>query len=230
MSNSEHITAQQFKALFLELKALSKVCDLETIGKFIETSSDLTELDRHILLKLLHGQSSAVPPSADELTGLLTRSSFLDKLAQALLSQDNNSGFLALCFLDLDEFKMVNDCHGHLVGDHVISEVASRLLNSTRSNDLVCRWGGDEFVIVLPSFESRESIHKIVNRILDVIRTPIKVNSQESSNLRLGASIGVVIASNENLDGMSLVAQADRAMYFAKRAGKNCIHFHSDGN
>jgi diguanylate cyclase (GGDEF)-like protein len=118
----------------------------------------LTPLQQHILRELILGYPSQHPPLMDELTGLLMRSSLIDRLNQALINPIRVDSIMAVCFIDLDGFKEINDQHGHSIGDQALRLVGERLQKSIRSGDLLGRWGGDEFVLVLQNIDCQESI------------------------------------------------------------------------
>jgi diguanylate cyclase (GGDEF)-like protein len=128
---------------------------------------------------------------------------------------------IAALFLDLDDFKMINDLHGHLVGSHVLMEVASVILPSVRDTDCVVRYGGDEFVVILPVTGPQEAL-----RVADRIRAKIQGHRFTGGRrLRIGltSSIGVAVFPDDALSPRQLVACADRAMYSAKAANKDCV-------
>src|SRR5215510_1799375 len=128
---------------------------------------------------------------------------------------------VAALFLDLDDFKLVNDQHGHLVGSHALMEVASAILPSVRDTDCVVRYGGDEFVVILPE----TSIHEAL-RVADRIRGKIEryvFSGGRRLGVHLTSSVGVAVFPDEALSPHQLIACADRAMYAAKAANKNCV-------
>jgi len=128
---------------------------------------------------------------------------------------------ISALFLDLDDFKTVNDLHGHLAGSHVLMEVASLILPSVRDTDCVVRYGGDEFVVILPETGFHEAL-----RVADRIRCKIerhRFNGGRRLKVHLTCSIGVAIFPDEALSPHQLIACADRAMYAAKAANKNCV-------
>jgi diguanylate cyclase (GGDEF)-like protein len=109
----------------------------------------------------------------------------------------------------------------------VISIIGRRITASIRAQDLACRWGGDEFVLALQAITSKDLVSQLANRLLAVISQALKLGSKESLQLLLGASVGVAIMDDINLSSMDLVERADKAMYLAKKAGKNCVEFYS---
>lgn len=158
----------------------------------------------------------------DCLTGLANRELFDDRLAQALLSADRHGHRVAVCYLDLDGFKGINDQLGHEAGDQLLCEVGRRLFAAVRANDTVARPGGDEFVLLLTLLSGSQECSAIVARALQALTAPIPLSGGQQ--VTITASVGVVLASGQ--DGNTLLAQADAAMFQAKRKGKNQVAFH----
>ena len=127
------------------------------------------------------------------------------------------SGF-AVCFLDLDEFKAVNDRFGHDAGDELLVQVAQRLENSLRQSDMAFRLGGDEFVILLTNISRIDQAKPILERIMATSRQPGRLKNQE---LYYGISMGVALYPSDATTPEDLIGYADRAMYAAKRSGKS---------
>jgi diguanylate cyclase (GGDEF)-like protein len=117
-------------------------------------------------------------------------------------------------FLDLDGFKVVNDSHGHLVGDEVLQEVARRLTSCVRAADVVARFGGDEFVVLLDRVASNVAIAPVLRRLEAAFERPIAI---PQGNVKLGVSVGVALAGVDGSTAEELIRAADRAMYAAKR-------------
>jgi len=228
-AKSQHV-AEQFKTLFAQMQKLAQEADHQELIAQIHSDAQLTHLQRHIFQELLYDQPSPSSTLRDELTGLPIRSSLLESLDLALKGLQGSNAILAVCFIDLDGFKEINDQHGHALGDQALSLVSARLQNSIRSDDLLCRWGGDEFVVVLQNIDRPESVENLANRLLTAISHPLRLSADEPLTLFLGASIGVSIvmpstsiASQEKVDALTLIERADQAMYNAKKAGKNRI-------
>ena len=218
--------AEQFKALFSQMQELANEITRLEIFDQISAESQLTELEHHVLHELRQNKPAQPILLRDELTGLLVRSSLIEQLDRAVEEQIRQGTVLAVCFIDLDGFKEINDQYGHAVGDRALSLVGACLQNSIRSKDLLCRWGGDEFIVVLQNIDRRESVEGLANRLLSAISNPLRLNLEEPLTLFLGASIGVSIASNsadEKMNALTLIEKADQAMYSAKRVGKNRI-------
>ena len=160
----------------------------------------------------------------DELTGLMNRAG-LDALLGPLLSTAHAAGSrLALCFIDLDGFKAVNDVNGHDAGDMLLRIAAQRLVACTRAGDLVARLGGDEFVVVLHSFHDVFEIDTVLRRIVDVLSAPVDLRGDVE--VRVGASVGVALFPDDGADATILLARADAAMYASKRGGKGRVRYH----
>jgi len=158
----------------------------------------------------------------DPLTGLPNRSLFSDRFKQAVAHSKRNESPLAVCFLDLDHFKPINDEFGHDVGDQLLIQVAERISTSIRDEDTVSRQGGDEFALLLGALESRTQCEQIVNRMLQCLSQPYLIDGIAHS---ITASCGIALFPNDS-DGLdALMRKADQAMYAAKRAGKNQLSF-----
>jgi len=154
----------------------------------------------------------------DSLTHLPNRRLLSDRLQQALLRSDRNGRLTAICFLDLDGFKAINDQLGHAVGDQVLVGMAQHLSTVLRGHDTLARLGGDEFVLLLTELASTQECTQILERVLEACRRPIAI---EGSTLKLSASIGVSLYPSDRSDPDILLRHADMAMYLAKQAGKN---------
>ena len=154
----------------------------------------------------------------DALTELPNRILLADRLELALANADRNKEWLAVCYLDLDGFKPVNDAFGHEAGDEVLKTIAQRLLKVLRTNDTVSRVGGDEFVLLLGDLKHADDYQELLARVLVEIEQPILLGSNEVS---VTASIGVTIYPLDNSMVDDLIQHADRAMYQAKQTGKS---------
>jgi diguanylate cyclase len=158
----------------------------------------------------------------DPLTGLVNRVLFADRLDHALERQYRDHGTIAVMLCDIDDFKSVNDTLGHLAGDVVLKQVASRLLASVRQADTIARFGGDEFALLIENVESTEEAIKAVERVGQMLRTPLHVGETE---LKVSASVGIVLAAGTGATGQELLRDADIALYEAKYSGKSCYRF-----
>jgi diguanylate cyclase (GGDEF)-like protein/PAS domain S-box-containing protein len=159
----------------------------------------------------------------DPLTGLPNRLLLADRMRQALLLCARLGAPLAVCYVDLDRFKEINDELGHDAGDRVLRLVAERLRRHVRANDTLSRVGGDEFVLVLAPLERDGECEAIVDRILAAVGEPIPLAGGASATV--SASIGVAFYPRDASDVDALVTLADQSMYEAKRAGRNRIRF-----
>ena len=154
----------------------------------------------------------------DELTGLPNRRLLADRLAQTLAMAKRESGVVALLYIDLDGFKLVNDSLGHAVGDILLIQVANRLRSRIRQSDTLARIGGDEFTAVLGSLHDRNEAALVAHTLLAVLAETFYIDDHE---ITISASIGISIYPDDATDSASLLQEADSAMYTAKRYGKN---------
>jgi diguanylate cyclase (GGDEF)-like protein/PAS domain S-box-containing protein len=159
----------------------------------------------------------------DSLTGLPNRSQLHDRIEQAIASARRDGHLVAVLFVDLDHFKLINDSLGHHAGDRLLLEAAGRLVACVRSHDSVARLGGDEFVIVLGGRDEQEII-AVVSRLLDVIAQPWAEGGQEYG---LSCSVGISRYPQDGDDPDELLRCADTAMYKAKASGRNTYHFYT---
>jgi diguanylate cyclase (GGDEF)-like protein len=150
----------------------------------------------------------------DPLTGLADRTFIMSRIESLLAGDRAEDRRFAVLFIDLDNFKQVNDSYGHLAGDRVLSEVAQRLAHALRAGDHIARFGGDEFVVLVEHVAEWDEIGPVVDRIRAALAEPIAVPDGMTT---LGASIGVAEASHEFQTPEELLAAADRAMYASKR-------------
>jgi len=157
----------------------------------------------------------------DVLTGVPNRMLLADRLAQALARTKREQGLMAVCYLDLDGFKSVNDNFGHEAGDQVLVEVTRRIKETIREDDTVARLGGDEFVLLLVGLQAPEECVSSLHRLLLAINQPIQLRGK---SLRISASIGVSLYPEDEQDADTLLHHADQAMYIAKQSGKNRYH------
>ncbi|MGE5342384.1 MAG: EAL domain-containing protein [Candidatus Omnitrophota bacterium] len=161
----------------------------------------------------------------DMLTGLPNRFLFNDRLALEINRASRNKENFAVMFLDLDDFKRINDSLGHLKGDLVLQETASRLQNCIRNEDTLARIGGDEFTVLLPQIPDPKEIVAVLQRILNVFKYPFYIEELE---LYTTTSIGISIFPADGKDPVELMKNADMAMYHAKEQGKNNYVFYSE--
>ncbi len=185
--------------------------DQDKITHFISLSTEITHIREH-------QKSLEYMARHDALTGLPNRLSLQDRLQQAIETSRRNHLMVAVCYLDLDGFKAINDNLGHHAGDVVLIEIAKRLSATVRQMDTVARLGGDEFVVLLLGQEQKDAFHSLLDRLLTVIAQPILIDQHSCS---VGVSIGVSVFPQHAQDADALLASADEAMYVAKHRGKN---------
>ena len=154
----------------------------------------------------------------DYLTGLPNRVLCIERITHALTLAECSATIVAIMFLDLDGFKMINDTAGHFTGDELLVQVAKRLVSTTRKSDTVARIGGDEFVIVFENIESNEGIQSIMQKILAAFQKPFTIRGQD---FFVTASLGVAVQPEDGNDAENLIQNADIAMYKAKERGRN---------
>ncbi len=161
----------------------------------------------------------------DTLTGLPNRTLFLDRVAQVLTHARRHDRLAAVLFMDLDQFKNINDSLGHEVGDKLLKGVADRLGAALRPGDTVARFGGDEFVMLLDDVNSYNDVTRVLERLRGALRTSIDV---EGISLHVTGTVGVSVFPHDGEDGPSLLKNADNAMYRAKEQGRGRYAFYSE--
>ncbi|HLA31620.1 MAG TPA: EAL domain-containing protein [Pseudomonas sp.] len=159
----------------------------------------------------------------DPLTGLINRAALRVGLAHMLAESRRNHTLLAIFYLDLDRFKIINDSLGHAVGDLVLKESAQRLLACVRDTDFVARLGGDEFIVLVGELTGANDAAAIARKIIASLAEPIRVNGQL---LQTGCSIGIATHPGSVADPDDLIKQADSAMYAAKQMGRGRYHYY----
>jgi diguanylate cyclase (GGDEF)-like protein len=172
----------------------------------------------HLEVKTRPGAMPAAS-AYDALTGLPGRALFGDRLAQSLAQAERTGRGLAVAFLDLDHFKRVNDTLGHGAGDALLRAASERLQAGLRREDTVARWGGDEFVMLLPGIAAAEDAARVALKLLDVLREPLRCNGHQ---VQVTASIGISLFPGDARDPAALIDRADAALYRAKEGGRNC--------
>ncbi len=158
----------------------------------------------------------------DPLTGLINRFMFSDRLQGAIARARREGGLVSLMFLDLDEFKAVNDHYGHTTGDELLQQVSERLKEAVRESDTVARIGGDEFTIVLEGSQRVEDAGHVATKILRALEVPYEIAGR---TLHITASIGIALYPIDGEDADGLLRDADIAMYSAKSAGRNTYQY-----
>jgi diguanylate cyclase (GGDEF)-like protein/PAS domain S-box-containing protein len=198
--------------VFAELLTISELKDNDgNVTNFVGIFSDITQNKQQELeLKLL--------AHYDVLTKLPNRILFTDRFQQAVAHSKRNNSLLAVCFLDLDDFKPVNDNFGHDIGDQLLIKVAHRITASIREEDTVSRIGGDEFTILLANTESYEHCQQTMERVHQSLAKPYIINGV-SHHITASSGITLYPSDKGNID--TLLRHADQAMYLAKQAGRN---------
>lgn len=223
-------TAQAIKDLLLSMRSVSKENRFDTkvpvrgsedvvqlvIG-FNRMVAELEQREHEKRAAELKLQRMAM---LDELTGLPNRRMLFNRLAQCLAAAERQNESLALLYIDLDGFKVINDNMGHSIGDRLLAEVAQRLKSRSRHSDTLARIGGDEFTLILDQIKCAEDADAAARNILDALSSPFSI---EDHVIRIGASIGISIYPDHGSDCSLLLQQADCAMYAAKHNGKNRI-------
>jgi diguanylate cyclase (GGDEF)-like protein len=154
----------------------------------------------------------------DALTGMPNRALFHDRLEHGVAQAKRHGWSLALMFVDLDNFKMINDRYGHHVGDSILQTIARRLTDHTRSEDTVSRHGGDEFLYLAMDVDEEAKISLIAEKIINAIQAPLTVSVRDlDTSLSIKASIGISLFPKHGTDATMLVKSADKAMYRAKQ-------------
>ncbi|MFB2922986.1 EAL domain-containing protein [Aerosakkonema funiforme] len=166
----------------------------------------------------------------DLLTGLPNRTMFDRHLSTALANADNSKTMLAVMFLDMDRFKTINDTLGHAVGDRLLQGFAERVKACLRESDIVARWGGDEFTVLVPQITSPEDAAKVGQRILEALKPAFYLQGhatgEETPPLHITSSIGIALYPHDGEDAETLLRNADAALYRAKEHGRNNYRFY----
>ena len=157
----------------------------------------------------------------DQLTDIPNRRQFDERMDEALSRHQRTAQPLALMFLDIDKFKGINDGLGHAAGDEVLRQFASRLKKTVRKTDVVARYAGDEFVIIVDGFKDPRELEVIARKILTALRKPMVV---ENMSLHVTASIGITKIDSRDRLSQPVVARADEALYIAKKSGRDCFY------
>jgi len=192
--------------------AFMLTCLLATFGAY-RRARHQQQIHDHRLMHLAHH---------DPLTSLPNRLLVMDRLEQALAISDRQGRSAALLFIDLDNFKTINDTYGHRFGDQLILRMRDIFTAAVRSADTVARLGGDEFLIVLPELEDDSDARLLAERILERFREPVDIMGQQ---IYTSASIGIAVGPRDSADPQELLRHADIALYDAKGRGKQCYSF-----
>lgn len=201
--------------VYAALTSISVVRDDDNrIHHYIGLSADITPLKNHEydLERIAH---------FDPLTGIPNRVLLADRMAQAIAHTHRANTYMAVCYLDLDGFKPINDQFGHDVGDQLLIEISLRIKNCLRAGDTVARIGGDEFVLLLLDFDNPHECQPVLTRMLNKVAEPALIADHE---VAVSASLGFTLYPSDQADADTLMRHADQAMYIAKQSGKNRFH------
>ncbi len=174
--------------------------------------------ERKLTEKLLHYQAFY-----DSLTNIPNRAFLNTKINEILDQSKENSLLFAVMFMDLDRFKVINDTLGHNIGDQLLKSCAQRIKNCLEKEDIIARWGGDEFIIIIPNFDNLEKVTQIANEILAIVKTPFQI---ENHQFYISSSIGIALYPQDGHNQDTLIKNADIALYQAKDKGRNNYQFY----
>ena len=183
--------------------------------KVQERTAELSNANQHLQFLATH----------DNLTGLPNRFLFFDRLDQAIRKSRRQKHRFALLFIDLDDFKNVNDSYGHVTGDEVLQKAAECLELTVRDSDTVARLAGDEFTVILDNIQSNDNVEAIVQKITQAVSQPIET---EQAKIVITVSIGISLYPDHGEDAETLLRKADAAMYRIKDRDKNGYFLHSE--
>ncbi|MBY0579830.1 MAG: PAS domain S-box protein, partial [Burkholderiales bacterium] len=203
--------------IYAEQLSISAICNNDgKVQRHVGVFSDISHLKTHEaeLSRMAH---------YDALTGIPNRVLLADRLNQAIIRAQRNGRMLAICYMDLDGFKRVNDQYGHETGDRLLVHITHRLQEALRAGDTVARLGGDEFVMLFNDLASEDECFQVLDRILEIVAMPVIIGGNE---ILVSASIGVTFYPADDEDGDTLLRHADQAMYVAKQTGKNRYHLY----
>jgi len=203
-------------ALFLARLTISMVRDEKDRPlRYVSVFSDITDLwhkDEHLKHLAFY----------DALTDLPNRTLLMERLGQKIVNCKRQQCGLAVMFLDLDGFKLINDTFGHNVGDELLKVISNRLLELARESDIVARLGGDEFIFALNDPKEKDEISLVAQRFISAINEPVELSGIA---LEVGASVGISMFPDDGITSLDLIKKADKAMYASKASGRNSIHF-----
>lgn len=202
------------KGRIMEYYSVPEICDGERIGR-VWCCRDITDIEKN--QDLLSYQANH-----DDLTSLPNRLMLLECLEDAIFSAKENNEEVAVLFIDLDDFKKINDTAGHEKGDEYLIEFSSRLNESLRVIDMFGRLGGDEFLIILEGIKDKEDVVKITEKIIRTCNEPFFIDGKE---YHMSCSIGIAMSPSDSISPKELIRLSDMAMYQSKKLGKNQYQF-----
>jgi diguanylate cyclase (GGDEF)-like protein len=207
----------------------------ETLKSIQEVSNALTEANEQLELKVQQrtkelsdaNQHLRFLATHDHLTGLPNRVLFFDRLEQTIKKARRQKQRFALFFIDLDDFKRINDSFGHAIGDRVLQTVANFLNDTIRDSDTVARLSGDEFTIILDNVQNRSNVELIAQKTLQAVSQPIHISQEK---IVMTICIGISLFPDDSEDAETLFRRADAAMYQVKKEGKNSYLIYENGD
>ena len=212
----EFLNKRKDGSLFWELASVAPIRSAEgEITHFVSINEDITRLKKQ-------EAQLAYQANYDPVTHLPNRVLAMDRINRAIVSAERNRYQIAVMFVDLDQFKRINDTFGHSCGDELLVRAAERLQQTVRNSDTVARFGGDEFVILLDELTDNLAVEKVAEKVLRAFAAPVSIDEHQ---LTVTASIGVATYPQDGTDPETLLSHADAAMYTAKEQGRNCFHF-----
>ena len=204
-------------AVYAELLSISVIRDENgRVRNYIGVFSDITPLKQH-------ERELRRIANYDHLTGIPNRRLLTDRLTVAINRAQRERSVLAVCYLDLDGFKPINDRFGHDVGDEVLVGITTRLKGAMRGEETLARLGGDEFVLLFNGVDDRDNLSRLLDRVLSLVREPVAAGGMRHC---LSASIGVALCPPSDPEPDALLRHADQAMYRAKQDGRDCVVFY----
>lgn len=229
MSLDSRASRAELRAQVIELQSL--LTGLRVVSN--RSGADLAEANGHLVVSALAAQvmaedaarqrdCAALECLRDPLTGTPNRTAMLDRLGVAIAAAQRCGTHFAVLFIDIDDFKRINDTFGHPVGDGVLQSMARRLEAGLRATDTVGRYGGEEFLVLLDDVASSEDVSAIVKHLLAMIAAPAAIGGHD---IVLSASLGIAVYPDDATDTALLIACADAAMYCAKRRGPGGYEF-----
>lgn len=216
--NGELVNRRKDGRLITMFQTITPLFDhLGEIIHFVAVMEDVTE-------RKADQERIAFMATHDELTELPNRNLLNDRLQQAIAHADRQNSKMAVLFIDIDQFKFINDSLGHQLGDDLLQVLAKRLVSVLRTEDTVARFGGDEFVVLLPEVDEISDVKTLANNLLNQIQKPYVLSGHE---LMVTGSIGISIYPDDANDADDLIQLADSAMYSAKENGRNNSQFYT---
>lgn len=216
--SGEILNRRRDGTLFWLSVSVSEITDDNGVSKYIISCLDINDL------KQANEQMKQLA-LYDPLTGLANRRLFVDRLEQSIKATRRDRKQLALMFLDLDQFKRINDTLGHDAGDLLLKTIAQRLRLCVRDKDTVARLGGDEFTVLLTDIEDTLAATHVANQILGVLKEPVMLGQHE---VIVSTSIGITISPEDGVNADTLMKNADLALYRAKERGRDCHHYFTE--